>query len=104
MAAVSAANGASPGRMVRCTQARLLASAAGQVAFASSPGQRMDLSAERTPAWAREDLPTPEAPIRIGQRPGPPAQRGEHRGGLGRAAVKVIRIGLRHGFETANRG
>src|SRR5262245_66556608 len=71
MAAVSASSGASPGRTVSETQLRLFCNSFGHdAADPSVPGQRMDFSAESTPACATDDLPTPDAPLSIGQRPG----------------------------------
>jgi hypothetical protein len=72
MVAESASSGASPGRMMSQTQARLFCNSFGHevATLWSAPGQRMDFSAESTPACATDDFPTPDAPIRIGQRPG----------------------------------
>jgi hypothetical protein len=57
MAAASASSGASPGCTMSETQLRLFCNSFGQdAADLSVPGQRMDFSAESTPACATDDL------------------------------------------------
>jgi hypothetical protein len=71
-AAASASSGASPGRSVTKAKPRLFSNAFGHALarLSSRPGRRIAFSADSTPACATEDLPTPDAPIRIGHRPG----------------------------------
>jgi hypothetical protein len=60
----------------------------------------MDFSAESTSACATDDLPTPDAPMSIGQRPGLIRQRVEHRGGFDRTAIEIVGVGLVHRLKA----
>ena len=101
--AASASSGVLPGRMVSESQLRLFCSPVGQGAdpAPSLLGQRMALSAESTPARATDDLPTPDAPMRIGRWSGFPASVLRTPEVSIGAAEEVVGVGLGHRFEAA---